>query len=189
MTRPVARTQTLHKAAPAAASVAMLMAVAAASPLLAEQRADVPSVTEQHSFDAAFADLELSQAERRPEALEILAAERRFEAAPIEVPVIDAARLLGTGIASYYGARFAGRQTASGEVFDPSRLTAAHRSLPFGSKVKVTNRRNGRSVIVRINDRGPFHRNRVIDLSREAARQIGLIGPGHGKVELALLAS
>lgn len=96
---------------------------------------------------------------------------------------------LGTGNASYYGARFAGRPTANGESFDPSGFTAAHRTLPFGSRVKVTNRRNGKSVIVRINDRGPFHGNRVIDLSRGAAEEIGLVAQGHGLVELVLLSS
>lgn len=93
----------------------------------------------------------------------------------------------GSGVASYYGRAFAGRRTASGDVFDPTELTAAHRTLPFGSKVRVTNRRNGRAVVVRINDRGPFHGDRVIDLSRAAASEIGLVGPGSGRVELALL--
>lgn len=96
---------------------------------------------------------------------------------------------VGTGVASYYGKAFAGRRTASGDVFDPAKLTAAHRTLPFGSRVQVTNQRNGRAVIVRINDRGPFHGNRVIDLSRAAASEIGIVGPGSGRVELALVAS
>lgn len=94
---------------------------------------------------------------------------------------------LGAGVASYYGRKFHGRRTASGETFDMNGLTAAHRTLPFGSKVRVTNPSNGRSVIVRINDRGPFSRNRTIDLSRAAATEIGLIARGHGTVELALL--
>jgi rare lipoprotein A len=98
------------------------------------------------------------------------------------------ARALGNGIASYYGKRFAGRPTASGELFDPAGLTAAHRSLPFGSKVLVTSKRTGKSVIVRINDRGPFHRGRVIDLSKAAASRIGLVRQGLGSVNLALLA-
>lgn len=91
------------------------------------------------------------------------------------------------GVASWYGARFAGRKTASGERFDPNQLTAAHRTLPFGSKVRVT--RGGRSVVVRINDRGPFHGDRVIDLSQAAAAELGLVRSGSGHVELALLAS
>lgn len=106
----------------------------------------------------------------------------------VPTPAIEAPQFeeIGTGEASYYGRKFAGNRTANGERFDPGRLTAAHRTLPFGSKVKVTNPRNGRSVVVRINDRGPFHGNRVIDLSKEAARQIGLIQRGSGKVRLAL---
>ncbi|MDD3799923.1 MAG: septal ring lytic transglycosylase RlpA family protein [Novosphingobium sp.] len=94
---------------------------------------------------------------------------------------------LGSGMASYYGAQFAGRRTASGEMFDPTELTAAHRTLPFGSKVLVTNEKTGQSVVVRINDRGPFARSRVIDVSKAAARELGLIGPGHGEVSLTLL--
>ncbi|BBC72553.1 RlpA-like protein precursor [Altererythrobacter sp. B11] len=96
---------------------------------------------------------------------------------------------LGSGVASYYGKRFAGRPTASGEAFDPQDFTAAHRTLPFGSKVRVTNPDNGRSVVVRINDRGPFSRDRMIDLSRAAAEQVGLVASGHGTVRLALISS
>lgn len=94
---------------------------------------------------------------------------------------------LGRGMASYYGKSFAGRRTASGEAFDPQDLTAAHRTLPFGSRVRVTNPRNGRSVVVRINDRGPFTRGRTIDLSQRAAEQVGIVQAGHGEVELTLL--
>lgn len=94
---------------------------------------------------------------------------------------------MGTGEASFYGNELAGNRTASGERFDPRRLTAAHRTLPLGSEVRVTNPRNGESVVVRINDRGPYHGNRVIDLSYAAAREIGLIRSGTGRVNLALL--
>ena len=103
---------------------------------------------------------------------------------PIEEP---SARSLGTGVASYYGRRFHGRRTANGERFDMRAMTAAHRTLPFGSLVRVTNPRNGRSVTVRINDRGPFIRGRTIDLSRAAAEEIGMIARGHATVELELL--
>ena len=96
---------------------------------------------------------------------------------------------LGGGMASYYGRKFDGRRTASGEAFDMTELTAAHRTLPFGSKVRVTNPANGRSVVVRINDRGPFSGHRVIDISRAAAEKIGLVARGSGTVELALLDS
>ncbi len=98
-----------------------------------------------------------------------------------------AAQEIGGGMASWYGSRFAGKPTASGERFDPSDYTAAHRSLPFGSRVRVTNSRTGESVVVRINDRGPFSGGRVIDVSRAAASELGLIGPGHAEVTLALL--
>ena len=97
------------------------------------------------------------------------------------------AQELGTGVASYYGRQFAGHRTASGETFDPSQLTAAHRTLPFGSMVQVTEVGSGKSVVVRINDRGPFGRGRLIDVSEAAARQLGMIGPGHGSVRLTLL--
>jgi rare lipoprotein A len=92
---------------------------------------------------------------------------------------------VGDGVASWYGPKFAGRRTASGETFDPTEYTAAHRTLPFGSTVRVTTQ-SGKSVVVRINDRGPFAKGRVIDVSQAAARDLGLIGPGHGRVTLAL---
>lgn len=94
---------------------------------------------------------------------------------------------IGSGEASFYGDELAGNLTASGETFDPARLTAAHRTLPLGSRVRVTNPGNGESVVVRINDRGPYHGNRVIDLSYAAAREIGLIRSGTGRVHMALL--
>ncbi|MFS8038264.1 septal ring lytic transglycosylase RlpA family protein [Xanthobacter sp. AM11] len=89
-----------------------------------------------------------------------------------------------TGIASFY---WQGQSTASGERFNPGAMTAAHRSLPFGTKVRVTNLRNGRSVVVRINDRGPFVRGRVIDVSRAAASELGFTGSGVTKVSLAVM--
>jgi rare lipoprotein A len=89
--------------------------------------------------------------------------------------------------ASYYGGDFAGRPTASGEIFDPSLLTAAHKTLPLGTLVKVTEALSGKSVIVRINDRGPFHGDRAIDLSEAAAKQLGIVAAGTGKVAIALM--
>jgi rare lipoprotein A len=77
-------------------------------------------------------------------------------------------------VATYYGQEFVGRRTASGEKFSPNGMTAAHRTLPFGTRVRVTNSRTGRSVVVRINDRGPFVKGRAIDLSTGAARAIGM---------------
>ena len=92
-----------------------------------------------------------------------------------------------SGSASWYGPGFHGRATASGEPFDMGALTAAHRSLPFGTQVRVTNEANGESVVVRINDRGPFHGNRVIDLSRGAAEEIGLVSAGVGQVRMEVV--
>lgn len=89
-----------------------------------------------------------------------------------------------SGRASWYGEP---QMTASGERFDKRALTAAHRTLPFGTRVRVTNTRNGRSVVVRINDRGPYSRGRVIDLSEEAARRIGMIEAGVVPVVLEVL--
>lgn len=91
------------------------------------------------------------------------------------------------GVASWYGPGFHGRQTANGERYNQNSYTAAHKSLPFGSKVRVTNLRNGQSVMVRINDRGPFIRGRVIDLSAGAARVIGVYGSGTAPVKLELV--
>lgn len=93
------------------------------------------------------------------------------------------------GMASFFATEMAGRRTANGETCDPTTLTAAHRTLPFGTKLRVTNPANGKSVIVRINDRGPFARGRVIDLSKAAAAEIGLVQRGHGHVELHRLNS
>jgi rare lipoprotein A len=87
-------------------------------------------------------------------------------------------------IASYYGQEFAGRRTASGEKFNPNAMTAAHRTLRFGTRVRVTNSSNGRSVIVRINDRGPFVKGRAIDLSRAAARAIGMGSSAHVRIQV-----
>lgn len=91
------------------------------------------------------------------------------------------------GEASYYAAAFAGRKTAGGEKYDPRRRTAAHRTLPFGTRVKVTNLGNGRAVVVRINDRGPFVKGRIIDLSRRAAEEIGMIDAGTAKVRVEVV--
>ncbi len=91
------------------------------------------------------------------------------------------------GKASYYADKFHGRSTASGEVFDQNKLTAAHRSLPFGTKLKVKNLKNNRSIVVIINDRGPFVEGRIIDLSYEAARQLDMLQDGVTDVECTIL--
>jgi rare lipoprotein A len=91
------------------------------------------------------------------------------------------------GMASYYGPGFNRKLTADGEAFNMNALTAAHRSLPLNAKVRVTNLENGRSVIVRINDRGPFDKNRIIDLSARAARELGMTHDGVTRVKLELV--
>ena len=103
---------------------------------------------------------------------------------PNAVPRVLAVK---TGQASWYGPGFYGGRTASGERLTRGTLTAAHRNLPFGTKVRVTNLWNGRSAVVRINDRGPFHGNRVIDLSHGAADALGLISSGVAQVRLEVL--
>ena len=94
---------------------------------------------------------------------------------------------VSTGEASWYGPGFYGNRTANGEVFRPGTLTAAHRTLPFGTKVRVTNLWNGRSTVVRINDRGPFIGHRVIDLAHGAANKLGLVASGIAQVRLEVL--
>ena len=91
------------------------------------------------------------------------------------------------GIASFYATKFNGRRTASGEKFNNSDLTAAHLSLPFGSLVRVANVRNGKTVVVRINDRGPHVKGRIIDLSKAAAKKIGIGRAGTARVKLEVL--
>lgn len=92
-----------------------------------------------------------------------------------------------TGKASWYGAKHHGKKTASGERFDQHALTAAHRTLPFGTRVRVTNLNNDRSVVVRINDRGPHVLGRIIDVSRKAAERLGMLGSGVAPVRVQSL--
>lgn len=103
------------------------------------------------------------------------------------VAAVPPAFTLEEGLASWYGGKFQGRLTSSGEVFDTNLLTAAHKTLPFGTVVKVTNLDNGRSTVVKINDRGPFVEGRIIDLSRAAAEQIDMIGTGTARVSVEVL--
>jgi rare lipoprotein A len=91
------------------------------------------------------------------------------------------------GLASWYGTKFHGRRTSSGEPYDMYAMTAAHKELPLPTYVRVTNLRNGRSAVVRVNDRGPFHENRIIDLSYAAATKLGILGNGTGLVEVTAL--
>lgn len=94
---------------------------------------------------------------------------------------------LGVGEASFYARMLEGRPTASGERYRGEELTAAHRTLPFGTLLRVTNLANGRTVVVRVNDRGPFHRSRILDLSRAAAEQLGMVRRGLARVRLEVL--
>lgn len=93
------------------------------------------------------------------------------------------------GVASWYGKPYHGRRTASGEIYNMYQMTAAHPSLPFGTRVVVTNLENGRSAVVRINDRGPFVHGRVIDVSRKVASQLGFLGQGTVRVGVRVIAS
>lgn len=92
-----------------------------------------------------------------------------------------------TGIASWYGEPFHGRTTASGETYDMEDLTCAHPTLPFGTRIRVLNLDSGRSVVLRVNDRGPFMKGRIVDVSRRGARELGMIGPGTARVEIRVL--
>lgn len=92
-----------------------------------------------------------------------------------------------TSYVSYYHDKFNGKKTASGQLFSNSKLTAAHRTLPFGTKVKITNPRNGRSVVVTINDRGPFHSSRALDITKSAFDEIGNISSGTMAVEYQIV--
>jgi rare lipoprotein A len=94
---------------------------------------------------------------------------------------------LERGIASWYGPKFNGKLTASGERYDMNALTAAHPSLPFGTRIGVRNTRTGREVVVKVNDRGPYSKNRIVDLSYAAAKEVGVVGPGTASVEIYLV--
>jgi rare lipoprotein A len=102
-------------------------------------------------------------------------------------PVADARDFRQRGVASWYGRKFHGRRTSNGETYDMYAMTAAHKTLPFGTHVRVHNLSNDREAVVRINDRGPFVRGRIIDLSYTAAKKIGMVGPGTAKVEIVAL--
>ncbi len=91
------------------------------------------------------------------------------------------------GVASYYADEFHGKQTSNGEIYDMNDLTAAHRTFPFGTKVRITNLENGKTVLVRVNDRGPFHEGRIIDLSLGAAKELDLVKTGTARVRIEVL--
>ncbi len=111
----------------------------------------------------------------------------RFTSEKFSNETNDTHLLMQEGVASYYADEFNGRQTSNGETYDMNEMTAAHQTLPFSTRVRVTNIENGRTVIVRINDRGPFKDDRIIDLSLAAAKSLELIGPGTARVKLEVV--
>ena len=119
---------------------------------------------------------------------ELPATQRPYEVnGHVYYPLPSAEGFVEEGYASWYGKKFHGRPTASGEPYDMYAITAAHRTLPMNTYVRVFNLENGREVVARINDRGPFAKKRIIDLSYGAARKVGLIGPGTAKVRIEAL--
>ena len=102
-------------------------------------------------------------------------------------PLPDSHGFIQTGKASWYGTKFQGRPTASGEIYDMHKKSAAHKTLPLGTYVEVLNLENNKNTVIRINDRGPFVKGRIIDLSYAAAKEIGLIGPGTSEVRVSAL--
>lgn len=98
-----------------------------------------------------------------------------------------AKNLTQIGYASWYGPGFHGKKTANGEIYNQNAMTAAHKSLPLSTKIKVTNLENNKSVFLRVNDRGPYHGNRILDLSKKAAEQLGVLAKGTAKIKLQVL--
>jgi rare lipoprotein A len=142
----------------------------------------VDPVTSESRFEVAIREVEA------PQAIEEQPLKPAAPSLPIATPPAQpTVRSVSNGQASWYGPGFYGNRTANGEVFRPGTLTAAHRTLPFGTKVRVTNLWNGRTAVVRINDRGPFHGNRVIDLAHGAANQLGVVASGVAQVKLEVL--
>lgn len=140
-----------------------------------------PAETSTDAVDAVKRSADVSDASVTPATAAVAA--KRSKPAPTPAP----SGYTEEGNASWYGAPFHGRRASNGEVYDMYKLTAAHRTLPFETTVRVTNLKNGRSTVVRITDRGPFVENRIIDLSLGAAREIELVGPGIAPVRVEVL--
>ncbi len=102
-------------------------------------------------------------------------------------PLSQVEKFNESGVASWYGGRFQGRKTASGDVYDKNKMTAAHKTLPFGARVRVKNLDNNKSVVVIINDRGPFIKGRIIDVSQAAARKLDMLNSGVARVDIEVL--
>lgn len=123
-----------------------------------------------------------------PASATTVAAQSPAAAPPADATATPAVKAVHKGKASYYGSKFHGRKTASGERFDQNKLTCAHGSLPFGCRLRVTNLRNNKSVEVKVNDRGAFHKyDRIVDLSKAAAKKIGMLHSGVAEVKIEVL--
>ena len=138
-----------------------------------------PVVTPSAAIKASLTPADVEEAEDPAPALAVLP--------PPKIKVVPTVVRVITGEASWYGPGFFGNRTANGEVYRRGTMTAAHRTLPFGTKVRVTNLWNGRSEVIRINDRGPFVHHRVIDLGHGAASSLGLTASGIAQVRLEVL--
>lgn len=171
-------------------AAAALAALALCGLATSAGRAEQPVATSA-SVAAAFADLGPAQTApfARPAAVDVteVLATDQVTVSPDQAAQAGPATPLGGGMASFYGRELAGNRTANGEAFDPGDLTAAHRTLPFGTRLRVTNQRNGMSVVVRVNDRGPYARGRVLDLSQAAAERIDMVRTGSAPVTIELL--
>ena len=174
-------TAALLSAAPGCAIIsdAPYRSISTSAVLPGESLSDNPPVDEPQS--------EITSIESQPAAITPRSPETQQTSPPATLPTPAPSTIIETGLASWYGAKHHGKRTASGEIFDQKKFTAAHRTLPWGSIVKVTNLDNGKSVEVRINDRGPFKKGRVIDLSRAAARALGMVESGVSPVQMELL--
>ena len=142
-------------------------AVHAASPSVSSKMSKMTAKTAATATATATATRQLDKAKKKPATQAVRPATRHRQ----------------VGQASWYGPGFHGRKTANGEIFNQHQLTAAHRRLPLGTKVKVTNLKNGKAVVVRVNDRGPYVGGRIIDLSRAAAQRLAISGLGQVRVE------
>lgn len=175
-----------HEAAPQAATEAGKTDTAEQqAEQKAEQKTGEEAVTAEQEAQKDAEQVAEDQAEKeadREDGKEVVAVDR--EAARKALAKLDDDDIIGRGKASYYHLRFSGRRTASGQRYDHDAMTAAHRTLPFGTSIRVTNVRNGKSVVVKVNDRGPFRKGRIIDVSGAAARALGLMQ--HGLVEVIL---
>jgi rare lipoprotein A len=143
------------------------------------------SLSDNHQVDEPQTDIPSVESSSAP--IIPRSPETQEASPPATLPTPAPSTIIETGLASWYGAKHHGRRTASGEIFDQKKFTAAHRTLPWGSIVKVTNLDNGKSVEVRINDRGPFTKGRIIDLSRAAARAVGMLESGVSPVRMEVL--